>query len=308
MHAYLCGHDHISEHLQSGGVEYFVAGASTMSSTLTDDFTSYASLAWAGESYSAFARFTATRDELSVDYVSTDQETVYSYTMYNPNEYGNIGLIGNSWSYLKLNPAVSCAALLGVSFLIGVWMQKASMDRHKLRNTPHLHRLHNKKLKSWIEEGNAITPDSSLYRSAVKNFTSNVISSDSYNPIPADPYSVFHIDEFDDYQGDDEHEHEHEDTHSLSRSTSQTSQSYNYTSTYPSTGSTSSHDLRVPSTASLFSDPIGGYQRSFHGTLGTSASSATASGTSASEYTETTSTPTEDDDVIRILRRNTSRF
>jgi len=62
-----------------------VAGASTMSNTLTDDFTSYASLAWAGESYSAFARFTATRDDMWVDYVSTDNKTVYSYAMYNPN-------------------------------------------------------------------------------------------------------------------------------------------------------------------------------------------------------------------------------
>ena len=85
MHAYLCGHDHINEHLQADGVEYFIAGASTMSGTLTDDYSSYASVAWAGESYSAFARFTATRDDLIIDYVSTNNETVYTYAMYNPN-------------------------------------------------------------------------------------------------------------------------------------------------------------------------------------------------------------------------------
>lgn len=27
VHAYICGHDHISEHLQQGPVEYFVVGA-----------------------------------------------------------------------------------------------------------------------------------------------------------------------------------------------------------------------------------------------------------------------------------------
>jgi len=51
------------------------------------------------------------------------------------------GIVNETWELLVQNPILSCAALLGVSMLLGVWMQKASMDRRKLRNTPHLHRL-----------------------------------------------------------------------------------------------------------------------------------------------------------------------
>lgn len=53
VHAYISGHDHISEHLQVDGMEYFVAGAGSMQDSLK--CTSAANLLWSGTGYSAFA-------------------------------------------------------------------------------------------------------------------------------------------------------------------------------------------------------------------------------------------------------------
>ena len=79
VHAYFCGHDHINEHLQHNGIEYFIAGASTMTSTLSSSPSSLATLKWAGESFAAFTRVTATAEKLSVDFLNVNSTVVYRY-------------------------------------------------------------------------------------------------------------------------------------------------------------------------------------------------------------------------------------
>ena len=82
VHAYFCGHDHINEHLQHNGIEYFIAGASTMTSTLSSSPSSLATLKWVGESFAAFARVTATAQQLTVDYINSTGTIVYSSSIF----------------------------------------------------------------------------------------------------------------------------------------------------------------------------------------------------------------------------------
>jgi hypothetical protein len=88
VHAYFCGHDHINEHLQHNGIEYFIAGASTMTSTLSSSSasssspSSLATLKWVGESFAAFARVTATPQQLTVDYINSTGTIVYSSSIF----------------------------------------------------------------------------------------------------------------------------------------------------------------------------------------------------------------------------------
>lgn len=105
MDAYICGHDHISEHLQVnrkvdyfwenglfgqpqkssfGKLEIFVAGAGSMIDTLSSvPYTSEAKLVWYGVGYSAFAYMNATLDTLSIGYVDVHGNETYTYTMVN---------------------------------------------------------------------------------------------------------------------------------------------------------------------------------------------------------------------------------
>lgn len=85
VHCYLSGHDHINEHFTSDGIEYYVAGASSMTNSLSDDKQSEATLNWAGEDVAAFTRLTATTEELIVDYIDVNQTVIYRYTQTNAN-------------------------------------------------------------------------------------------------------------------------------------------------------------------------------------------------------------------------------
>ena len=85
VHCYLSGHDHINEHFTSDGIEYYVAGASSMTNSLSDDKQSEATLNWAGEDVAAFTRLTATTEELIVDYIDVNQTVIYRYTQTNTN-------------------------------------------------------------------------------------------------------------------------------------------------------------------------------------------------------------------------------
>lgn len=84
VHAYLCGHDHISEHLQYNDMEFFVAGAGSMTDQLGGG-SNLAKLRWSGTSYSAFAYVDATPTSLTVGYVDINGTLKYNYTLYNPN-------------------------------------------------------------------------------------------------------------------------------------------------------------------------------------------------------------------------------
>lgn len=92
VHAYICGHDHISEHLSHEGIEYFVAGAGSMTDSL-GKYTSQADLLWYGVGYSAFSVFEATKRELRVQYLDYKQEIKYEYTLTNPLTNPNHGRV-----------------------------------------------------------------------------------------------------------------------------------------------------------------------------------------------------------------------
>lgn len=83
VHAYFAGHDHISEHLQYKGIEFFVVGAGCMTDSLKSN--SDASLVWAGTGYSAFAAVQAFRDCLTITFIDSASQKRYSYTLQNPN-------------------------------------------------------------------------------------------------------------------------------------------------------------------------------------------------------------------------------
>ena len=78
--AYFSGHDHISEHLKYNGIEYFVAGAASLTDKVGAIDSSAAELHWAGAGFSAFAAVAATPANLAVEYVNMKGETIYEYT------------------------------------------------------------------------------------------------------------------------------------------------------------------------------------------------------------------------------------
>jgi hypothetical protein len=84
--AYLCGHDHISEHLELHGTHYFVSGAGSMTDSL-GSYPSAATVHWTGTGYSAFSVMTATLSSLSVDYIDYTGTLKYSYTINTPYSY-----------------------------------------------------------------------------------------------------------------------------------------------------------------------------------------------------------------------------
>ena len=84
VHAYLCGHDHIGEHLQHSefSTEFFVVGAGSMTDT-ADSANSEATLLWAGQSYASFAEMRATISSLTIDFLDINRTLRYSYTIGN---------------------------------------------------------------------------------------------------------------------------------------------------------------------------------------------------------------------------------
>jgi hypothetical protein len=82
VHAYVSGHDHISEHLRRDGIEYFVAGAGSMTDQLK--YSSQADLVWSGVGYSAYASMEASVKELTMTYRDWNNTVRYSYTLTNP--------------------------------------------------------------------------------------------------------------------------------------------------------------------------------------------------------------------------------
>ena len=79
VHAYVCGHDHISEHLQYGSLHAFVAGAGAMTDQLKES--SNATLLWSGTGYSAFAAVIASATELNVSFIDSSSRIRYSYVL-----------------------------------------------------------------------------------------------------------------------------------------------------------------------------------------------------------------------------------
>lgn len=83
VHAYICGHDHVSEHLQKNGIEYFVAGAGSMADSM--GASSAASLSWYSSGTSAFASVLVTAETFEVSFINTAGQTMYEYALTNAN-------------------------------------------------------------------------------------------------------------------------------------------------------------------------------------------------------------------------------
>lgn len=84
VHAYICGHDHLSEHLyrEDINMHFFVAGAGSMTDKISKR--SAAKLLWAGAGYAAFAYMDATPETLTIHYVDTFDVERYNFTLTNP--------------------------------------------------------------------------------------------------------------------------------------------------------------------------------------------------------------------------------
>lgn len=82
--AYFSGHDHISQHLQHNGIDYFISGAGCM----TDGMGSGSNadkVVWSGTGYSAFASVSMNSDYMTIDYTRWDGEVVYSFVKARPS-------------------------------------------------------------------------------------------------------------------------------------------------------------------------------------------------------------------------------
>jgi len=84
VHAYVCGHDHISEHLSLDGVHYFITGAGAMTDKVGATSSS-ANVHWSGGGFSAFSTVTASSSELCFTYFNITGHMVYNYTIRHPS-------------------------------------------------------------------------------------------------------------------------------------------------------------------------------------------------------------------------------
>ena len=75
---YFSGHDHIAEHLQYGGVDYFIAGGGAL--TGDEGQESVADKQWVGAGFSSIAVASVTKDNFTISYYNVNNEMIYQYT------------------------------------------------------------------------------------------------------------------------------------------------------------------------------------------------------------------------------------
>lgn len=85
VHAYICGHDHVGEHLihPDHSTQFFVIGAGTMITSYAKS-TSEATALYFGAGYASFAVMTATPQSLTTQWVDTSGTVRYEYILTNP--------------------------------------------------------------------------------------------------------------------------------------------------------------------------------------------------------------------------------
>lgn len=85
VHAYICGHDHVGEHLihPNHNTQFFVIGAGTMITSYAKS-TSEATALYFGAGYASFAVMTATPQSLTTQWVDTSGTVRYEYILTNP--------------------------------------------------------------------------------------------------------------------------------------------------------------------------------------------------------------------------------
>lgn len=106
VHAYLAGHDHFHAHLQKKEIEYFIAGAGSMLDS--PKYTSAAALVWSNANIAGFAYIDASETDLTIGYVSTANETIYSYSLQNPGPTKKItsaGAADDDHQKIKASPS-----------------------------------------------------------------------------------------------------------------------------------------------------------------------------------------------------------
>jgi len=84
VHAYICGHDHLSSHVQYKDypTQYFIVGAGSMTDSLY--YKSKSNLIWGGPGYAAFGYMAATSTYLEFGIINTNNEVKYQYKLTNP--------------------------------------------------------------------------------------------------------------------------------------------------------------------------------------------------------------------------------
>ena len=82
--AYFSGHDHISQHLQTNGIDYFISGAGCMADSMGSG-SNADTVVWSGVGYSAFATVTLDSDYMTIDYTHWNGEVVYSFVKERPS-------------------------------------------------------------------------------------------------------------------------------------------------------------------------------------------------------------------------------
>ena len=75
---YFSGHDHIAEHLQYDGVDYFIAGGGAL--TGDEEQESVADKQWVGAGFSSIAVASVTKDNFTISYYNVNNEMIYQYT------------------------------------------------------------------------------------------------------------------------------------------------------------------------------------------------------------------------------------
>jgi hypothetical protein len=82
VHAYICGHDHISEHLTYSNMSFYVVGAGSMTDSMKR--TSSAELVWGLGGVTAFAVVNVDSAKFELSYYTDSLTRVYSHAMYQP--------------------------------------------------------------------------------------------------------------------------------------------------------------------------------------------------------------------------------
>eukprot|EP01041_Mallomonas_annulata_P004372 gene4372-8705_t len=156
VHAYICGHDHISEHLRYNGTEYFVSGAGAMTDSLGKT-ESRVKLLWYSTGRSAFTAWTASGDTLSVMYIDSRGDVLYDYVLTNPHHSYDNGNRRSSNSSWVLGGVVFGFLASLVLTAAGVTLWNFNTSRHRRsppsRNRSHLVRWDNVHNQQWYVGG-----------------------------------------------------------------------------------------------------------------------------------------------------------
>lgn len=130
VHAYLCGHDHISEHLTYEDMHFFVAGAGSMTDKLGAG-SNLAQLQWYGIYYSAFGFVEARTDRLTIGYVDINGTMRYNYSLLNPHQVDRAdepplgppkGPFGDAKDDIETSHVISTAVVMMGMFCFAVYV------------------------------------------------------------------------------------------------------------------------------------------------------------------------------------------